>query len=82
MNCKELILIIKDKKMLTPEEIEYYKEAQKPMSIDEKSSSYTASMRGMLGKEDELTNFEITQEEVDRMRNEFGIDIKPYKPKK
>lgn len=68
--------------MLTPEEIEFLKEAKEPMSIDEKSSSYTESMRAMLGKEDELLNFEITQEEVDRMKKEFGIDIKPYKPKK
>lgn len=68
--------------MLSPEEIDFLKEAQKPMSIDEKSSSYTESMSAMLGKEDELLNFEITQEEVDRMKKEFGIDIKPYKPKK
>lgn len=68
--------------MLSPEEIEFLKEAKKPMSIEEKSTSYTESMWAMLGKEDELLNFEITQEEVDRMKNEFGFDIKPYKPKK
>lgn len=66
---------------LTPEEIEWLKEAQKPMSMEEKSDADISSLGAYIGREEELTNFEITQEQVDTMWNEFGIRIEAHKPK-
>lgn len=67
---------------LSPEEIEWLKEAQKPMSLDERAEADVRSMRANIGKIKELTDFEITQEQVDIMKNEFGIEIKANTPSK
>lgn len=61
---------------LSPEEIEWLKEASKPMSIEEKANSNEESYENILGKEDELINFEFTQEQKNKMKKEFGIEIK------
>ena len=58
---------------LTPGEIEWLKEAQKQISLDERAEADVNSMRAYRGREEELQNFEITQEQVDMMWNEFGI---------
>lgn len=62
---------------MTPELKEYLKEAQKPMTMEERSDSEERTLGFYVGREKELSNFEITQEEIDRMKNEFGIDIRP-----
>lgn len=67
--------------MLSPEEIEFIKEAQIPMIMEERSDSEERTIGYYVGREKELSNFEITQEEIDRAKNEFGIDISPNKPK-
>lgn len=66
---------------LSPELKEWLKEAQKPMSLDERAEADVRSMRANMGREEELSNFEITQEQVDTMWNEFGIRIEAHKPK-
>ncbi len=60
---------------LSPELKEYLKEASKPMTLEERSDSDMESLRLLIGKEKELTDFKFTQEQIDRMKNEFGIDI-------
>jgi len=59
----------------TKEEKKALKEYLKPKKFISRGDSDAKSLGALIGREKELSSFEITQEQIDRYKNEFGIDI-------